>query len=175
MRTNLRTSLIVSLFLLVIVTVASAKTIYVDIDRPGGSGTSWTNAYKYLQDALTDAGASAKPVEIRVARGTYKPDRGGGKTPGDREAAFQLINGVTIKGGYAGYGEPNPDARDIDLYETILSGDLGSNDAAVGDPCDLLTEPTRGENSYHVLRGSNTDATAVLDGFTITAGYATSP
>jgi len=31
-------------------------------------------------------------------------------------------------GGYAGLGEKNPDARDVKLFETILSGDLLGND-----------------------------------------------
>jgi hypothetical protein len=78
---------------------------------------------------------------------------------------------VTIKGGYAGYGKPDPYARDIDFYETILSGDLAGNDIEV-DPCDLLEEPTRAENSYHVVTSSGTEPNAVLDGFTITAGNA---
>jgi predicted outer membrane repeat protein len=58
------------------------------------------------------------------------------------------------------------------VYETILSGDLNGNDVDVPDPCDLLDEPTRAENSYHVVTGSLSDETAVLDGFTITAGNA---
>jgi parallel beta-helix repeat protein len=147
------------------------KVIYVDADRPGGGGTSWADAYKYLQDALADGNTSAKPVEIRVAQGTYKPDEGAGVTDGDREATFGLINGVTAKGGYAGDGEPDPNARDITNYETILSGDLDGNDVQV-PPSALLSEPTRAENSYHVVTGSGTDANAVLDGFTITAGNA---
>jgi len=82
----------------------------------------------------------------------------------DRETTFQLINGVVIKGGYAGFGEPDPNARDIEAYETILSGDLAGND----EPNFVNYE----ENSYHVVTGSGTDETAVLDGFTITAGNA---
>ncbi|NIO41283.1 MAG: hypothetical protein GTO41_14565, partial [Burkholderiales bacterium] len=113
--------------------------------------------------------------EIRVAQGTYKPDQGVGQTASDREATFQLINGVTIKGGYAGIGTPDPNARDIELYETILSGDLNGDDVAVNDPCDLLTEPTRAENCYHVVSAIATDTTAVLDGFTIVAGKADHP
>jgi|GEM_PF-5429662 len=75
----------------------------------------------------------------------------------NRTATFQLKNGVIIMGGYAGFGAPDPNARDMDLYETILSGDIGI-------PCD------NSDNSYHVVTGSGTDETAVLDGFTITAG-----
>ena len=35
-----------------------------------------------------------------------------------------------------------------------------------------LDDPSRSENSYHVVNGSYTDKTAVLEGFTITAGNA---
>jgi len=93
-------------------------------------------------------------------------------TSANRAVTFQLKHGVIIKGGYAGAGEPDPNARDIELYETILSGDLSGNDVYVNDPRDLLDEPTRQENSYHVVTGGGTDDTAVLDGFTITAGNA---
>jgi len=149
--------------------------IFVDVAASGANdGTSWANAYNYLQDALADANSISVPVEIRVAEGIYTPDSNSADPngTGDREATFQLINGVTLQGGYAGFGEPDPNARDIDLYETILNGDLDGNDVQVSDPCDLLTEPTRGENSYHVVTGSGTDPNAVLDGFTITAGNA---
>jgi len=148
----------------------SAEIIYVDADAAGANdGSSWADAYNYLQDALTAAWSGD---EIRVAQGIYKPDQGGGIMPGDRYTTFQLIADVTIKGGYAGFTQPDPNARDIALYETILSGDLNSNDVAVTYPEHLLTEPTRAENSYHVVTGSGTDATAVLDGFTLTAGNA---
>jgi len=134
-------------------------TIYVDVDATGAnSGSSWADAYNHLQDALT----AADPYdEIRVAEGTYKPDakssNPGGS--GNRTATFQLINRVAIKGGYAGFGETDPDHRDIALYETILSGNIN----ALGDSSD---------NSYHVVTGSGTESNATLDGFTITAGNA---
>ena len=184
--------LMVSIFLLVIMSLVSAtvgKTIYVDNDANGlNNGSSWTDAYKYLQDALDDANSSAKAnviasersergnlnniIEIRVAQGMYRPDESAVEPngTGNRESTFLLINGVTIKGGYAGAGYLDPNTRDIHKFETILSGDLDGNDIDVSDPCDLLTEPTRVENSYHVVTGSMTDATAVLDGFIIAAG-----
>ena len=128
--------------------------IYVDEDATGADdGTTWENAYNFLQDALADADFSANPVEIRVAEGVYTPDSSSavpGGT-GDREATFSLINGISLMGGYAGYGEPNPDIRDIGLYETVLSGDLDGNDVQVLDLYDLLDEPTRGENCYNVV------------------------
>ncbi|MHC4474460.1 MAG: right-handed parallel beta-helix repeat-containing protein [Planctomycetota bacterium] len=151
------------------------QTIYVDANAPGSNdGSSWADAYNYLQDALADANTSAKPVEIRVAQGTYKPDAGAGVTDGDREATFGLINGVIVKGGYAGFGKPDPDARDIKLYETILSGDLSGNDSLVSDHGDLRYDPNRAENSYHVVTGSSTNETAILDGFTISGANADS-
>lgn len=139
------------------------ETIYADAKAPpAGNGSSWATAYNYLQDALDMAAGSSRIVMVRVAAGTYTPDRG----TGDRTATFQLINAVSIRGGYAGLGAPDPNARDVDAYRTILSGDLDSND--VGD----LNDPSRGENSYSVVTGSGTKATAVLDGFTITGGNA---
>ncbi|UCG15864.1 MAG: right-handed parallel beta-helix repeat-containing protein [Phycisphaerales bacterium] len=131
---------------------------YVDDDAPaGGDGSTWATAYDDLQDAL---GAAAGGGEIRVATGTYRPDGGSG----DRVATFQLISGVAIHGGYAGYGAPDPDERDVVVYETILTGDLDGNDGPDFANYD--------ENSYHVVTGSGVDSTAVLDGFTIRAGYA---
>ncbi len=150
--------------------------ITVDDDAPGPAqnGSSWTHAYKYLQDALAVAQYGD---EVRVAEGIYTPDSNSAEPNGtdDRDATFQLINGVAVCGGYAGFGEPDPNARDVELYETTLSGDLDGNDVDVNDLLDLLYEPSRAENSYHVVTSSGTDETAVLDGLTITAGNANDP
>jgi parallel beta-helix repeat protein/predicted outer membrane repeat protein len=119
--------------------------------------------------------------EIRVANGTYQPDRrttyGRDRGPsitasGDWTDTFELIDGITMKGGYAGYGAGarNPNARDTELYETILSGDLYGNDTDVNNPGDLWEEPSRAENSYHVVYINGRDI--VIDGFTITGGNA---
>ena len=157
---------------LVIISTAQGEIIYVDVDATGANnGTTWADASNSLQDVLAVAQSGD---EIRVAQGIYKPDVGGGNTPGDRTATFQIINGVVIKGGYAGFGEPEPNVRDIELYETVLTGDLDGNDVEVSSTRDLLYEPSRAENSYHVVTGSGTDATAILDGFTITGGNAKS-
>ncbi len=154
-------------------TAAATGVIYVDTDTTGANnGSSWADAYVYLQDALADANAAEKPIEIRVAEGVYKPDQGVIQTPGARTATFQLINGVALKGGYGGFSEPEPEARYIDLYKTIFSGDLNGNDIEVAAHQYLPDEPSRAENSHHVVTGSGTNATAVLDGFTIFGGNA---
>jgi hypothetical protein len=178
-----------SVFLLAIICTGTAgKTIYVDDDATSANnGSSWENAYFYLQDALADANSAEKPVEIRVAQGIYMPDREGppgrkrrAVAPGDREATFHLISDVTLRGGFAGFGEVDPDARDVELYETILSGDLNGDDVQVDDVevanlSNLRSQPSRAENSYNIVTGSGTDNSAVLDGFTITAGNANGP
>jgi len=156
----------------------SRKTIYVDRDASGAEdGSSWADAFRYLQDALR---AATGRDRILVAEGVYKPDQGIYQPPCERTATFQLISGVAIRGGYAGYGQPDPNARDIELYETILSGDLRGNDTEFDSSewqgiFDFTSDPNRAENSYSVVTGSGTDSTAVLDGFTITGGNANGP
>lgn len=152
----------------------AGRIIYVDDDAAGANdGSAWVDAHKYLQDALAAAGSADEPAEIRVAQGIYRPDRNAAEPngTGDRTATFQLINDVTLKGGYAGYDEADPNARDIERYETILSGDLSGDDVDVNDPSNLLYEPTRAENSLGVVRSlSSASATTVLDGFVVRDG-----
>jgi hypothetical protein len=169
--TNSRILATINLMLIAVLFCPSAysRTIYADDDAAGANnGTSWANAYVCLQDALAIAQSGD---EIKVAQGTYKPDLNivTVRSPqivatGDRTATFQLKNGVSIRGGYAGNRESDHDARDIRLYKTILSGDLNDDDGP-----DFTNYS---ENSYHVVTGDGTDATAVLDGFTITGGNA---
>lgn len=144
---------------------------YVDANAPGAAtGLTWRDAFVHLQDALAIATADS---EIRVARGTYKPDMGGGMERGDRAATFWLKNGVVLKGGYAGSRSVNPNERNVVDHETILSGDLYGDDWPVRRLSDLSREGGRSDNSNHVVTISGTDATAVLDGFTVTGGHAT--
>jgi hypothetical protein len=151
-----------------------AGVIYVDANANGANnGSSWADAYNYLQDALADAESDPNVDEIRVGQGTYKPDSSSAEPngSGDRTDTFQLINSVALKGGYAGFGEPDPNARNIELYETILDGDLNGDDIKLTHPADMWGEHSRYDNSDHVVTGSGTDANAILDGFTITASY----
>lgn len=163
--------LIVSAVLLMNVTPAyCGSLLYVDDDASaGGDGQSWDTAFLFLQDALAIASIPEKDItEIRVAQGTYNPDRDEANPEGtaDREATFLLVHDVTLKGGYAGIGAEDPDARDIKAFETIFSGDLLGDDGPPG------TFKNNEENSYNVLTGPNYLETTTIDGCTIIGGNA---
>jgi parallel beta-helix repeat protein len=128
-----------------------SSTLYVDAISPGAdNGSNWTDAYTSLETAL---GAATSGTTIEVAQGIYTPGTSqvNGMSGTSPTATFQLESGVTIDGGYAGYGASNPDVRDVTAYPTVFSG---------GNTC------------YHVVTSSGTDSTAILDGVTITGGNA---
>jgi len=141
------------------------ERIYVDATAMGaGDGTSWSDAHPNLQDALDRAGGNDR---IWIAQGTYYPDEGGGRSPGDRAAPFYIPgtkDGLQLYGGFEGT-EDALDDRDVRANETVLSGDINQSGTATG-------------NSYTVvqLRGQGasdpiTAATTLAD-LTITAGNA---
>lgn len=72
--------------------------------------------------------------EVHVAQGVYRPDEGvdNPEGSGSRTATFSMAVGVTVAGGYAGLGAPDPDARDIDLYETIFTGNVAGGSGGGG-------------------------------------------
>jgi predicted outer membrane repeat protein len=127
--------------------------------KPGASGagdcSTWDDACS-LQDALTGA---VSGDEIWAAAGTYKPT-----TDTNRNATFQLVDGVAVYGGFAGTENARED-RDPSTNVSILSGDLNGNDNTIIE----YDEPTRADNSIHVVTGISS---ATLDGFTISAGNA---
>ena len=157
---------------LIFSSVCWGGVIYVDDDAPdaNGDGSSWENAYKYLQDALAHASSGDK---IRIAQGTYKPDRDSNSPggSGDRFANFNIPNGVEIYGGYAGLGATDPNENNPQNYETILSGDLSGNDAEAVEPNSLESDPNRTDNSIHVIKAIDIDI-AVMEGLTVKSGYA---
>ncbi len=149
---------------------ALAAVLHVDDDAPpGGDGSSWKAAYRFLQDALAAAGGGV--TEIRVAQGTYAPDRSAASPGGtrDRAATFQLPSGVALLGGYAGIGAPDPDARDLEQFRTVLTGDLNGDD---GPPDSFANNA---ENARNVVTASGTAPGTVLEGFTLTGGNADGP
>jgi len=85
--------------------VHAQAILYVDANAsgPAHDGSSWCNAYLELAPGLRAASAG---TTIRVADGEYYPDTAG--FPNPRQASFQIKNGVTLEGGYAGCDAPVP-------------------------------------------------------------------
>ncbi|MEJ5310787.1 MAG: hypothetical protein WHX52_13560, partial [Anaerolineae bacterium] len=125
----------------------------------GDCDGSWANACT-LQRALAVA---VSGDEIWVKMGVHYP--GGARTD-----TFTLKNGVALYGGFAGT-ETQRSQRNWTANKTILSGDIDQNDITDGGVV-TTTANIVGNNAYHVVTGSGTDNTAVLDGFIITAGQA---
>lgn len=132
--------------------IAHSATLYVDLDNSGTEdGSSWATAFTDLQDALAVATSGD---EIWVAEGTYYPVTSTSPTVAQRFTAFDLVEGVTLYGGFTGT-ESAVSERDWETHATILSG-------AIGVPEDDT------DNSLHVLRGA---VGATLDGFIVEYGY----
>lgn len=131
----------------------TTTTYYVDDSAPdGGDGESWASPFDRIDDALALAGEGDR---ILVGQGTYKPAPAVRGDP--RQATFALVSGVSLVGGFAGYGAADPGTRNVDAFESTLSGDRGTP----GDASD---------NCYHVVDASGVSADTLLDGFTITGG-----
>ena len=170
---DIKVAFLTIISLAIFCTNAAGTDIYVDDDANGlNNGSSWENAYTSLQDALAGTQYVVKPVDIYIAKGIYKPDQGAGITPGDREATFNLINNISLYGGYAGLGNTDPNARDIELYETILSGDLNNDDINNPDTSTLFYEQSRTDNSYRVITSRSIRNINTIDGLTIMSGNA---
>ncbi len=145
-------------------TPALAQTrLYVDADASGANdGTSWTDAYTDLQDALDDAVAGSGDYDIWIADGLYIRSGGGSRDgfviAAARNRDFRLL------GGFDGT-ETSLDDRAGLFSQTILSGNRGNPASAT-------------DNAYNVL--SNHGVTYVnapgpnltLDGMVIEDGYA---
>ncbi|MFA5784645.1 MAG: right-handed parallel beta-helix repeat-containing protein [Phycisphaerae bacterium] len=117
-------------------------TIYVDASARAGGDGS---RWKDAFDELGDALAVAQcGWQILVADGTYRPGS-------SRADTFRLKSGVAVRGGYRGGDSITGDQRDPAIYTSILNGCF---------------------TSYHVVTASDTDETALLEGFTITGGLA---
>ena len=132
-------------------TITSRDIIYVNWRATGeNNGNSWGNAYTTLEDALE---VSDKNDEIWVASGIYVPGD-------DRSATFQLVDGVTLYGGFSG-NESVIGERDWTKNRTILSGDINRDDGPDFNNYD--------ENIYNVVTAANDN---IIDGFIITGGNA---
>lgn len=146
----------------------NSKIIYVKHDAIGAdNGTSWTNAYDKLQDALHTLSNCNSPAIIWVAKGTYYSDEGLGQVNNLRQSSFKMLPHVEIYGGFVG-NETSFNQRNYENHQTFLSGDLKQNDdqAMIDD------------NAFHVINNERLPQNplgedAILDGFIIKGGAAT--
>jgi hypothetical protein len=139
-----------------------------------GNGTDptggWSTAFPNLQDALA-AASLAGGGEIWVAEGVYYPDVGSGQSDNNPQSTFVLVNGVTLYGGFD-TDDIHMAERDWETNITVLSGDIDKNDVVDENGVVVDWNQIDGENAYHVITADGVDASALLDGFTITAGDA---
>lgn len=109
--------------------------------------------------------------EIWVAEGTYVPtsDHLGTLYPSyAKYRSFQLKNNVAIYGGFPASENPGMAERDRELHKTVLSGDLNQDDTE--NPQENKTGNVA--NVFYHPAGLGLNETAVLDGVTISGGYA---
>lgn len=153
----------------------ASNVIYVKKDATGnGSGSSWNDAVRELADALKWARdnqsgglwSAADPLQIWVAKGTYKPlythnDAAGTSPP--ILNSFVLVRDVAVYGGFKGTEGTLAARTDWKTNQTVLSGALEVPYA-------------EGGNSYtsvcHVVVAAGPAGNATLDGFTVTSGKA---
>jgi hypothetical protein len=139
--------------------LANGTVIYVDTSAAGANtGTSWTDAFSDLQDALAPATTGD---EIWVAVGTYTP------SDTDATASFFMKPGVALYGGFDGT-ETAREQRDWETNLSVLSGDIGRDDIVSPWPSGWNINTS---NVGHVVVGSGTDRASVLDGFIIENGH----
>lgn len=135
--------------------------VYVNGQVAGGgnTGNSWLNAASSLGNALEAANTNTNIKQIWVAQGVYTPNYPADKSSIDlRDRAFVLPANVEVYGGFLGT-EADISQRDWENNVTTLSGIAGNSGTAA-------------DKTYHVVVSAGNVGTALLDGFTVTGGYA---
>jgi hypothetical protein len=94
------------------------------VGSDSGDGTSWPDAYLYLQDAIA---AAQSGDELWIREGIYLPDEGGGQTNNNPLASFRITSGIALYGGFSGT-ETLRTERDPELHGTTVSGDIDRTD-----------------------------------------------
>ncbi len=154
---GIKFSFLISLF--ISITISAQTIVYVDFMSAGSpkNGTTWTQAYQRLDQALAAHQNTAGDVQIWVANGVYYPT-----TTTNRNISFQISRpNLTIAGGFAG-GETSFSQRNITSNVAILSGNIGSTS-------------TSADNSHCVVSVSNAavNSTTHLMGLRISDGFGT--
>ncbi|SMF66728.1 hypothetical protein SAMN02745866_04273 [Alteromonadaceae bacterium Bs31] len=149
---------------------------YVSKDGGDGSGLSWATAFTELFQAIdaarianSDTDEANDVSEIWVKQGLYFPTNQTSNTKERMAATFGLLNNVGIYGGFNG-SESKRSQRITDHYYngTVLSCDYEQND----QPQSTVSASDFDDNCLNVFWSIANNSTAILDGFTITGGYA---
>jgi hypothetical protein len=145
---KMKKSIIYALFGLTVFflqTGAQAAVHYVNVGNSvSGNGTSWSSAYKTIQEGI-DAAASAGGGDVWVAGGTYYI------YSTSSNDTLRMKSGVNLYGGFAG-NETAREQRNWNTNKSIIDGHQSSGSV---------------NQVQHVVTGSDN---AVIDGFTITGG-----
>jgi hypothetical protein len=144
-------------FLLLVAPLQGQTIVYVDKDAPaGGDGSSWSTAFKYLNDALSDAGSGLGEHHLWIAEGTYYTDEGDLYSNDDQNSKYVIPYTVTaVIGGFVGT-EGSVDDADPAKYLTTLSGLIFEEYGASGIGSSYLLETEAGTSAL------------LIKGFTIT-------
>lgn len=142
-----------------------------------GNGSSWAAASNDIQAMIN---ASSTGDEIKVAAGTYKPNRtaesptvvyAGTDATTKRKRTFLLKNGVKLTGGYPANASTTTEVSKPIDNKTILSGDFNGDDTFTSG----VVLGGNSENAYNVVMiAGNANEVYTLKGFHITGGNANS-
>ncbi|PCJ52552.1 MAG: hypothetical protein COA79_23385 [Planctomycetota bacterium] len=132
-----------------VIIIQISNPIFVNHAAAGSNdGTSWTNAFNKLSDAMVATGSSNV---LWVAQGVYKP----GNT---RSSSFLINKHMEIYGGFNGT-EKYLDKSDPVVNLTYLSGEIQE-------------DGTKDNNAFHVVKVVSSGMGSVLSGFIIKEGCA---
>ena len=167
------TKIIIGLILTFLSNFSQAARYYVTVNGEGNrDGVSWGNASGNLSHIVNTATSGD---EIWIASGTYKPSYypNNNNTGDSRDKTFLIKDGVHLYGGFEG-GEASVSERNIEVNETILSGDFGTKDYRRHyTSSSAVYEITNSEsNAYHVVVLNYGSSGILIDGVTITSGNA---
>jgi len=147
--------------------ITITNRIYIDHTvSSSGTGDSWSQAFKTIDEALTCVNVCNSEAEIWVRAGTYTPSN---LPHGDRNSTFLITNiNTQLLGGFNGT-ETASSQRNPATNTTILSGDIGvSSDASDNLFHVLIIQDKRSYSGGEEVM--NSDFT--VDGFTISGGNA---
>lgn len=126
-------SIVLLSFLVISAAIAQGAIWYVDGTKPSsGTGTSWSEAKKTVQEALT---AAVNGDEVWVKQGTYLLD-----------ATISITKEVKVYGGFAGT-ETSLDQRQWWTRPTVLDGQLATT-------CVSVNSKNAALDGFRVARGS---------------------